>query len=171
MSDEPEKEPIKEPAESANGQGDEGSGGEAETTKDMSEEELRKRLQDEMRRVKVQDVILQSAVSLVNLGFQRLGGTEDTEDDRDLDQASAAIEAVKGLLQALGPEAAEQIKPLQDALSQLQLNYVRLSDETQAPKKDEEAGKGKAEDEAGKSEQPRRRDKQGKGKLWTPPGS
>ena len=59
---------------------------------------MRARLEEELRRITVPDVLLQTIVSLVNLGGQRLGLTPDTEDMRDLEQARLAIEGVRALL-------------------------------------------------------------------------
>ena len=44
-----------------------------ERTSSLSEEELRAQLEEELRRITVRDVLLQTVVSLVNLGGQRLG--------------------------------------------------------------------------------------------------
>jgi hypothetical protein len=71
----------------------------------------------------VNDVLLQTVVTLINLGGQRLVGEE-----RDLEQAKLAIEGVRALL-PLCPE--EESKPIKDALSQLQMLFAR---ETQQPK-------------------------------------
>ena len=48
-----------------------------------SEEELRAQLEEELRRITVRDVLLQTIVSLVNLGGQRLGLAPGAEDMRD----------------------------------------------------------------------------------------
>ena len=93
----------------------------------MSEEEMRARLEEELRRITVPDVLLQTIVSLVNLGGQRLGLTPDTEDMRDLEQARLAIEGVRALLPILEELDAEQMRPVRDALSQLQMAYAQLA--------------------------------------------
>src|SRR4029453_16655016 len=93
----------------------------------MSEEEMRARLEEELRRITVPDVLLQTIVSLVNLGGQRLGLTPDTEEMRDLEQARLAIEGVRALLPILEELDAEQMRPVRDALSQLQLAYAQLA--------------------------------------------
>src|SRR5207244_6479505 len=104
-----------------------------------SEEELRARLEEELRRVTVRDVLLQTIVTLVNLGGQRLGlsgpggpggpteTTEAAQEGRDMEQVRMAIEGVRALLPLLEStdEGAEQVRPIRDALSQLQLVYAR----------------------------------------------
>lgn len=130
----------------------------------LSDDELRARLEDELRRITVQDVLLQTVVSLVNLGGQRLGATPDTEDMRDLDQVRIAIEGVRALLPVLEERDAEQVRPVRDALSQLQLAYARLAGEAGAapqPSTDKPPPRP-----AGRQEKPR-----DTGGLWVPPGS
>ncbi len=133
----------------------------------MSEEEFKQQLQEQLRRISVKDVVLQTSVTLVNLGFHRLGLSEETKGDRDLDQTKLAIEAITSLMGLVETTAAEQAQPLKDALSQLQLNYVRLTDESKKQDKGEETGDG---DDKSQPSEPKKTDDK-TGKLWTPPGS
>ena len=93
---------------------------------EMSEEELRAAYEAEMKQIRVEDVLIQTVVSLLNLGGRKAGLAPGTEDERDLDQVGVAIESARRLLpfveELLGPDA----KQLKDALSQLQMAYVRL---------------------------------------------
>jgi hypothetical protein len=134
----------------------------------MSEEDLRAQLEEELRRIKVEDVLLQTVVSLVNLGGQRLGLTEGTRDLRDLGQVKMAIEGVRALLPVLEAEDAEQMRPVRDALAQLQMAYAR---EAGAPPADEPPGQPDP-GAGGSPEQPGRRSERDRpGGLWVPPGS
>jgi hypothetical protein len=138
---------------------------------DLSEEELRARLEEELKRITVRDVLLQTVVSLVNLGGQRLGLGEGGQEQRDLDQVRTAIEAVRALLPLLEEENAEQMRPIRDALSQLQMVYAREAGGG-APPPGGEPGAGEAggggEEKAPPGPEPRRG---GPGGLWVPPGS
>ena len=98
----------------------------------------------------VNDVLLSTAVSLVNLAGIRL--TE--KDHKDVVQAKEAIDAARALL-PLCPE--EGIGPVKDALSQLQMLYVK------------ETGQGGQEAAPGAQEADERA--QARSKIWTPPGS
>ena len=95
-----------------------------------TEEELRAALEEQMRHIRVEDVILQTVATLVNLAARRLGLAtapgEDPSEERDIEQARLAIEAVRALV-PLSPE--EQMAPVRQALSQLQMAFAR---ETQA---------------------------------------
>ncbi|HYY20788.1 MAG TPA: hypothetical protein VE780_02820 [Thermoleophilaceae bacterium] len=120
-----------------------------------SEEELRARLEEEIKRVRVQDVLLQTVVTLVNLAGRRLTVAEE----KDLEQARMGIDGVRALL-PLCPE--DQVGPVRDALSQLQMLYAREakaeaaepSPETKEQRPDEDAERAKA-----------------RAKIWTPPGT
>lgn len=141
----------------------------------LSEEEMRARLEEELRRITVHDVLLQTVVTLVNLGGQRLGLTPDTEDMRDLDQARVAIEGVRALLPLLEERHAEQVRPIRDALSQLQMAYAQIARDAQAGAP---AGGPEGQPEGGAptsaTSPPPKRDAPAAGQpggLWVPPGS
>ena len=123
-----------------------------------SEEELRAQLEEEIRRVRVEDVVLQSAVSILNLSARRIA----KDDERDLEQAKVGIDAAGALVELVRPEAQAQLR---QAISELQLLYARQAGEGGA---DEGGGEGGPETppEQGKPEPPR----PGPG-LWTPPGT
>ena len=97
--------------------------------REPTEEEVRAALEAEMKRIKVDDVVLQTVVSLINLGGRRAGLAPGTEEERDLDQVHTAIEAVRALLPLLErePEVAKELGPIRDAVSQLQMAYAQLS--------------------------------------------
>jgi hypothetical protein len=144
-----------------------------------SEEELRARLEEELRRITVDDVLFQTVVTLVNLGGQRLGIAEGTSEVRDLAQSRTAIEAVRALLPLLEQQegVAEHVRPIRDALSQLQMAYVREADaesraEAEAPAGGEAPSQTPAGDPAAKQgESPGASKAHGAGRLWVPPGS
>jgi hypothetical protein len=94
---------------------------------ELSESELRAAWEEQMRHITAADVIVQTAVSLVNLAGRRLGVAPGTEEERDLPQVRDAIDAVRGLLPVLErSEAAETLGPLRDAVSALQMEYAKL---------------------------------------------
>ena len=132
-----------------------------------TEEELRAQLEEELRRITVRDVLLQTVVSLVNLGGQRLGLGEEAQDMRDLDQVRLAIESVRALLPLLEEQDADQVKPIRDALAQLQLVYAREAGAGAPPPSGVGGGEGADQGERPPVEQPRR----GGPGLWVPPGS
>jgi hypothetical protein len=107
---------------------------------DPSEEELRAAYEAELSRLTSADLIAQAVVSLLNLGARRLGpiggtppgaagepgaGSGQGAGERDLDQTRDAIDAVRPLLDILERGVPEGVRPLRDALAQLQMAYAR----------------------------------------------
>jgi hypothetical protein len=132
-----------------------------------TEEELRAAYEAELKRLTVDDVVLQTVVSLVNLGGRKAGLAPGTEDERDLAQVGLAIEAVRVMLplveEQLGPDASR----IRDALSQLQMAYAQLSREAGAPgEAGPHPGDQPAEKPADQAEGPG--PAQSSGRLWVP---
>jgi hypothetical protein len=96
------------------------------TGQQPTEEELRAAYEAEIKRIRVEHVLLEHVVTLVNLGMRRTGLASGTEAERDPAQVQLAIEAIRSLLPLLERSAPQQIGPIRDALSQLQLAFVRI---------------------------------------------
>jgi hypothetical protein len=92
-----------------------------------NEEELRAAYEAELKRLRVEDVVLQTIVSLLNVGGFKAGLVPGSEDEADPDQARMAIEGVRALLPLIEPQLGPDGRRLRDALSQLQLGYARLA--------------------------------------------
>ena len=116
-----------------------------------SEEELRAQLEEEIRNVRVEDVVLQSVVSILNLSARRIA----KDDERDLAQAKVGIDAGRALVDLVSPEAQPQLR---QAISELQVLYAKHAGE--------EGGSAESAAEQGSSDQPK-----GDSGLWTPPTS
>ena len=127
---------------------------------DISEEELRAAYEEQLKRVRVEDVLVQSVVSLLNLGGRK-AGLAGAPEEKDLEQLHLAIEGVRAMLplveEALGPDA----KQLRDVLAQLQMVYAReaggAGEPAAAP---EEPADPNAPSEPGPA--------QSSGRLWVP---
>jgi hypothetical protein len=92
-----------------------------------SEEEIRAAYEAEIKKLRVEDVVLQTIVTLVNLGGRKAGLAAGAEDERDFGQLRVAIEAARALLplveEQLGPDAAQ----IRNALSQLQMTFAQAA--------------------------------------------
>jgi hypothetical protein len=94
----------------------------------LSEEELRQ-IEAEMERISVDDVLLQSLVTLLNLAARKGGLAAPPGPDRpqpDLEQMGQAIEGARAILPLVETRHADQLGPVRDTLSQLQMAYAKL---------------------------------------------
>jgi hypothetical protein len=89
-----------------------------------SEEEIRA-LEAEMEKLTVDDVLLQTLVTLLNLGARKAGLTEGSQ--ADLPQVKLAIDGARALLPIVEPKHCIELAPVRDALSRLQMLYVQKS--------------------------------------------
>lgn len=132
--------------------------------REPTEEELRAALEEELKRIRVSDVLIQTVVTLINLAGRRLGLAPGSADELDLVQAREAIDAVRALVPIVERSEGEVLAPVKDALAQLQLAYARA------------AGEGGASEPPpdGPPEQPKEGDPggpgpaQSSGRLWVP---
>ena len=98
-----------------------------------TEDELRAAYEAEIKKIRVEQMLLENIVTLVNLGMRRTGLAPGTEDERDQIQVRIAIEAVRALLPLVEQAAPSQANAIRDAVSQLQLAYVRIGGQPPAP--------------------------------------
>jgi hypothetical protein len=108
----------------------------------VSDDELRAAYEEELNRITSAELMLQSAVSLLNLAARRLGlapapgaggDAPPAAGGRDLEQVREAIDGVRALFGVLERRFARDIAPLRDALSQLQIAYAREAQTGSAP--------------------------------------
>jgi hypothetical protein len=95
----------------------------------FSEEELRQ-IEAEMERITVDDVLLQTIVTLLNLAARKAGLAAppgEAEPKRDLEQVRVAIEGVRALLPLVEPRHGDKLGQVKQMLSQLQIAYAQLA--------------------------------------------
>jgi hypothetical protein len=132
----------------------------------MSDEELRaayeRQLEEQLRTLRVEDVIVQTIVTLVNLGGRRAGLAPGTEDERDPEQLRLSIEGARALLGLIESELGPDATAIKEALSQLQLAYAQLAGGA--------GGTGGGEPEGGAQQPPQggQGPAQSSGRLWVP---
>src|SRR5437763_5720037 len=86
-----------------------------------NEEELRAAYEAEIKKIRVEHVLLEHVVTMVNLGMRRTGLSPGTEPERDAGQVQLAIESIRRLMPLVEQVAPAQAGPIRDAVSQLQL--------------------------------------------------
>ena len=125
-----------------------------------SEEEIRA-LEAEMAKLTVDDVLLQTIVTLINLGARKAGLVEGSE--ADLPQVKKAVDGARALLPLVEADHGEALAPVREALSQLQMAYVQKSGQQPQPEAAEQP-----------PEEPPKQDPGGpgpaqqSGRLWVP---
>jgi hypothetical protein len=88
-----------------------------------SDEELVKQLEEELKKLKVADLLVQTLYTVSSLGYRKL-----SEEDRDLEQARLAIEALRALLPVLdGVVGDEIVRDFRQVTSNLQLAYAEAA--------------------------------------------
>jgi hypothetical protein len=128
---------------------------------EFSEEELAQ-LEAEMERITVDDVLIQTTVTLLNLAARKAGlGAQPGEPapQPDWEQVRQAIEGARALLPLLEARHAEQLGPVRDTLSRLQMVYAQQSGGA-APPDPEAPGAAPGEPGTGPA--------QSSGRLWVP---
>jgi len=91
---------------------------------DLSEDELRAAYEAEIARLRVEDVLVQTVVSLLNLAARKAGLT-GAEEEPDFEQVRQAIDATRALMPLVEPTLGPDAKQVRDALAQLQVAYAR----------------------------------------------
>jgi len=85
-----------------------------------NDEQLIRQLEEELKKLKVADLLVQTLYTVSSLAYRKL-----SEEDRDLDQAQLAIEALRALLPVLeGSVPDELVRDFKQVTSNLQLAYA-----------------------------------------------
>ena len=94
-----------------------------------NDEELLRKVEEQLRDLKVSDVLLQSVYTVSSLGWHKLSAG-----DRDLEQARLAIEALRALLPVLGDAMpAEAKRDMDQMVANMQLAYANAVAEGTTP--------------------------------------
>jgi hypothetical protein len=100
--------------------------------REPSEEELRAAYEAELKRLRVEHVLLDNVAALANLGMRRTGLAPGTESERDPAQVRLAIESLRALMPVLEQAAPGQVPAIRDAVSQLQMAFVKIGGQAPA---------------------------------------
>ena len=141
----------------------------------LSEEQIRQ-IEAEMERITVDDVLLQTLVTLLNLAARK-GGLATPPGEQgpkpDLEQMRQAIDGARAILPLVEQRHADQLGPVRDTLSQLQMAYSQLRG--QGGGEEPPSGEGEGEGDGGGGTPPDGPDQpegrgpaQSSGRLWVP---
>ena len=94
-----------------------------------SQEELLARLEEELGKLKVADVLVQTVFTVSSLGYRSLG-----EEHRDLDQAKLAIDALRALVPVLKDAVPGDVaRDFDQLVANMQLAYANATRNEPAP--------------------------------------
>jgi hypothetical protein len=97
---------------------------------ELDQEELARELAEELRRLRVEDVLVNTLVHVSSIGYRRLGLTEDSREERDLPQTALAIETMQALVPVLKDFLPEElVSSFEDQIANLQLAYAKAAKE------------------------------------------
>jgi hypothetical protein len=135
--------------------------------REPSEDELRAALEEQMKRITVKDVLLQTVITLINVSARKLGLAGD-DAEKDLEQAKQGIEGVRALVPLL---PAEEQAAVREPLSQLQMAFAREAaagpEATgQRPEEEPPIPNPQSPNPSDDAEREKARSK-----IWTPPGT
>jgi hypothetical protein len=105
-----------------------------------TEEELRE-YAERLKQIRVEDIIAETLGPLINVATLRAGLVPGSEDQVDLVQLRKAIEAARALLPLVEAELGPEASTVRGAVSNLQMAYAQLVNQTGAPP---EAAEGEA---------------------------
>jgi hypothetical protein len=133
------------------------------TKPEFSEEELRQ-LEAEMERISVDDVLIQTTVTLLNLAARKsgLGAPPDKAPSADWEQVRQAIEGARALMPLLESRHTEQLGPVRDTLARLQMVYAQRAGGAPADAPQEPGKPGEPQQPEGPGQA------QSSGRLWVP---
>jgi hypothetical protein len=126
-----------------------------------TEEEIRAAYEAEIKKLRVEDVLVQTLVSLVNLGGRKAGLAEGTQDERDPQQLQMAIDGALGILPVVEPVLGQDAAQVRNALSQLQMAFAQMTGGQQA------GGGAEPPAQAEEQQQPPQQPSSS-GRLWVP---
>jgi hypothetical protein len=139
------------------------------TQPEFTEEELR-RLEAEMERISVDDVLIQTTVTLLNLAARKAGlaAPPGEAPAADWEQVRQAIDGARVLLPLLEERHGDQLGQVRQTLSQLQMIYAQQAGGA-APAADPEGGEPPAGGQEGEEPKPEGPGPaQSSGRLWIP---
>lgn len=95
---------------------------------ESADEKLIQQLEEELKKVKVSDLLVQTLYTVSSLGYSRLG-----TENRDLEQAKLAIEAMRALIPVLSDAVPEEVvRDFTQVTANMQLAYANAVAESSA---------------------------------------
>ena len=103
--------------------------GDTREERPLTDQERADLYREQLKRLHVIDLVRDMMVTLVTVGYEKLGLTEQTRELRDLRDARVAIESLRRLIEVVEGEGDPEAASLRSTLAQMQLNFARASAE------------------------------------------
>lgn len=104
----------------------------AQSERPLTDQERAELYREQLKQLHVIDLVRDMMVTLVTVGYEKLGLTDQTRDLRDLTDARVAIESLRRLIEVVEGEGDPEAATLRSTLAQMQLNFARASAESRA---------------------------------------
>jgi hypothetical protein len=102
---------------------------EPEPERQPTDQELADQFREELKRIKVVDLLVQTLYTVSSLGYHKLGA-----ETRDLPQARLAIEALRALLPVVRGEASPEVtRDFEQVVANMQLAYADAAKQEEPP--------------------------------------
>jgi hypothetical protein len=92
-----------------------------------TDEEMLAAYEAQIKQLRVEDVLVQTLISLVNLGGRKAGLAPGAEDERDLPQLKMAVDGARALLPIVEPVLGPEASQVRQAITQLQMAYAQAA--------------------------------------------
>ena len=102
----------------------------AQGERPLSDQEQADLYREQLKKLHVIDLVRDMMVTLVTVGYEKLGLTDQTRDLRDLGDARVAIESLRRLIEVVEGAGDPEAGALRSTLAQMQLNFARASAES-----------------------------------------
>jgi hypothetical protein len=96
----------------------------------LDQQEVAEALAEELGKLRVENILVGALIQVSSIGYRKLGLTEETKSERDLEQTKIAIETMRALvpvLQQVVPE--DLLRDFEQSVAGLQLAYAKAKSE------------------------------------------
>ena len=95
---------------------------------ELVREQLARELAEELKKLRVEDVIVNTLVHVSTIGYRSLGVTENSRDERELEQTRLAIDTMQALVPVLvGFLPEDLVAGFEEQVANLQLAYAKAA--------------------------------------------
>jgi hypothetical protein len=96
----------------------------------LDQQEVADALAEELGKLRVENILVGALIQVSLIGYRKLGLTEDTKSERDLEQTRIAIETMRALVPVLHQVVPEDLlRDFEQSVAGLQLAYAKAKSE------------------------------------------